>query len=58
MFGSIFALFVFIFLYLNNGTSNFVFFSDYLNLLNIEIIVFLLLFFGFCVKVPIVPFHI
>ena len=58
MLGSIFALFVFIFLYLNSGSSNFIFFSDYINYLDIEILVFLLLFFGFCVKVPIVPFHI
>ena len=58
MFGSIFALFVFIFLYLNSGSSNFIFFSDFINYLNLEVLFFLLLFFGFCVKVPIVPFHI
>lgn len=58
MFGSVFALFVFIFLYLSSGSSNFLFFFDIIYVLDYQLLFLLLLFFGFCVKVPIVPFHI
>lgn len=58
MFGSIFALFGFIFLYLSKGSSNFLFFFDSIYFENYQIIFFFLLFLGFSVKVPIVPLHI
>lgn len=56
--GSIFALFAFIFLYSNKGISNFVFLLNSVFLEEYQIILFLLLFFGFAVKVPIVPIHV
>ena len=40
------------------GSSNFLFFFDIKFLIEYQIIFFFLIFFGFCVKVPIVPFHI
>lgn len=58
MFGSIFALFGFIFLYFTTGSSNFLFFFDSIYMENYQILFFLFLFLGFSVKVPIVPLHI
>lgn len=56
--GSIFALSAFIFLYSNKGISNFLFLLNSIFLENYQIFLFLLLFFGFAVKVPIVPIHV
>lgn len=56
--GSIFALFAFIFLYSNKGISNFIFLLNSIFLEDYQIFLFLLLFFGFAVKVPIVPIHV
>jgi len=56
--GSIFALFAFIFLYSNKGISNFIFLLNSVFLENYQIILFLFLFLGFAVKVPIVPIHV
>lgn len=56
--GSVFALFAFIFLYSNKGVSNFVFLLNSLFIEDFQIILFLLLFLGFAVKVPIVPIHV
>jgi NADH:ubiquinone oxidoreductase subunit 4 (subunit M) len=58
MFGSIFTLFAFIFLYFSKGTSNFLFFFDLIFLNYYQFFLFFFLFLGFSVKVPIVPLHI
>jgi proton-translocating NADH-quinone oxidoreductase chain M len=56
--GSIFALFAFIFLYSNKGISNFLFFLNFFVLEYYQIVLFVLLFLGFAVKVPIIPIHV
>lgn len=56
--GSIFALSAFIFLYSNKGMSNFLFLLNSIFLENYQIFLFILLFLGFAVKVPIVPIHV
>jgi NADH:ubiquinone oxidoreductase subunit 4 (subunit M) len=58
MFGSIFTLFAFIFLYSSKGSSNFLFFFDVIFLNYYQFLLFFFLFLGFSVKVPIVPLHI
>ena len=55
--GSIFALFSFIFIFSNKGISNFLFLLNSVFLENYQILLFLFLFLGFSVKVPIVPLH-
>ena len=56
--GSIFSLFLFIYLYLCIGSTNFVFLTG-INLLAVnQKILFFFCFFGFSVKVPIVPLHL
>jgi NADH:ubiquinone oxidoreductase subunit 4 (subunit M) len=54
----VFALFAFIFLYSNKGVSNFIFLLNSLFIEDFQIVLFLLLFLGFAVKVPIVPIHV
>jgi NADH:ubiquinone oxidoreductase subunit 4 (subunit M) len=56
--GSIFALIAFIFIYSNKGASNFLFLLNSFFLEYYQIILFVLLFLGFAVKVPIVPLHV
>lgn len=56
--GSIFALFAFIFLYSNKGVSNFLFLLNSFFFEDYQIILFVFLFLGFAVKVPIVPIHV
>jgi proton-translocating NADH-quinone oxidoreductase chain M len=56
--GSIFALIAFIFIYSNKGASNFLFLLNSFFLEYHQIILFILLFLGFAVKVPIVPIHV
>jgi len=58
LFGSTFALLGFIILYFNKGTFSFVYFNNSIFLEHYQLILFLLLFFGFSVKVPIIPVHI
>lgn len=56
--GSALALLSFIILYFNKGTFNFIYFNNSLFLEQYQILVVLLLFFGFSVKIPIAPIHI
>jgi NADH:ubiquinone oxidoreductase subunit 4 (subunit M) len=56
--GSIFALVAFLFCYSSVGTSNFLYFYNFLFSEVYQIILFLLIFFGFSVKIPMVPVHI
>jgi len=58
LFGSIFALFSFFLLYSNKGLSNFLMLFDDFFFDSFQIILFLLLFLGFAVKIPIIPIHI
>jgi NADH:ubiquinone oxidoreductase subunit 4 (subunit M) len=58
LFGSIFSLFAIFFLYFNKGSSNYIFFFETIFNSNFQTLIFLFLFFGFAVKVPIVPLHI
>lgn len=56
--GSIFALFGFLILYLNKGSLNFVYFNYNIFLEYYQLLLVFFLFFGFSVKVPIMPIHI
>lgn len=56
--GSAFALFAFLLIYLNKGSFNFLFLNDNFFFENYHLLLILLLFFGFSVKVPIMPIHI
>jgi len=56
--GSIFALFAFIFLYSNKGISNYMFLLNSVFFEEYQIFIFILLFLGFAVKVPVVPIHV
>lgn len=56
--GSAFALFGFLILYYNKGSLNFIYLNNNFFLENYQLIIIILLFFGFSVKVPIVPIHI
>jgi proton-translocating NADH-quinone oxidoreductase chain M len=56
--GSALALFGFLILYLNKGSLNFIYFNNTIFLENYQVLLVFLLFFGFSVKVPIVPMHI
>jgi NADH-ubiquinone oxidoreductase chain 4 len=56
--GSALALLSFIILYFNKGSFNFMYFNNSLFLEQYQILVVLLLFFGFSVKIPIAPVHI
>jgi len=58
LFGSIFALFVFFYFYFITGSSNFFYFIFSICLVDFKILCFMFLFFGFSIKVPIVPLHI
>lgn len=56
--GSIFSLFTFLFIYYSTGSTNFVFLTG-INLYIInQNILFFFCFFGFSVKIPIVPLHL
>jgi len=54
--GSIFALFGFLYLYSIYGSFNFIYYYS-LDLIEYKYLVFFFLFFGFSVKVPIIPLH-
>jgi len=56
--GSILALLSFIILYFNKGSFNFIYFNNSLFIEKYQILVVILLFLGFSVKIPIVPIHI
>lgn len=56
--GSAFALFGFLIILYIKGSLNFFFLNNLNFIENYQFILMLLLFFGFSVKVPIVPFHI
>jgi len=58
LFGSIFALFIFLYFYFITGSSNFFYFIFSINLIDFKLLCFLFLFFGFSIKVPIIPVHI
>lgn len=58
LFGSIFALFAFLYLYFIYGSSNFIYYYYSYNLIEYKWIIFIFLFIGFSIKVPIVPLHI
>jgi proton-translocating NADH-quinone oxidoreductase chain M len=58
LFGSIFALFAFLILYFNKGSLNFIYFNNTIFLEYYQILLIFLLFFGFSVKIPIMPIHI
>lgn len=58
LFGSIFSLFAFLFLYQCIGSTNFIFLTG-LNIKNINVsLLFIFCFIGFSVKIPIVPLHL
>jgi proton-translocating NADH-quinone oxidoreductase chain M len=56
--GSAFALFGFLILYFNKGSLNFIYFNNSIFLEHYQYLLILFLFFGFSVKVPIMPVHI
>jgi len=56
--GSMFGLFGFLFLFSVKGTSVFVYYVNSFFLDWEQIVLFILLFFGFSVKVPIIPMHV
>lgn len=56
--GSAFALLGFLILYLNKGSFNFTYFNYSIFLEYYQLILIFLLFFGFSVKIPIMPIHI
>jgi len=58
LFGSIFALFIFFYFYFITGSCNFFYFVFSIRLIDFKILCFMFLFFGFSIKVPIVPVHI
>jgi NADH:ubiquinone oxidoreductase subunit 4 (subunit M) len=58
LFGSAFALFGFLLLYFNKGSFNFIYLNNNIFFESYQLILILLLFFGFSVKVPIFPVHI
>lgn len=58
LFGSIFILFAFIFLFCNKGFSNFIYLIIPFFLENYHIILFFFIFGGFAVKVPIIGLHL
>jgi len=56
--GSVFVLLIILSIYFNKGSSSFDFFLNMYYLSNRQIIMVILLFLGFGVKVPIMPLHI
>lgn len=58
LFGSIFSLFTFLYLYFSVGSTNFVFLNGINFFLINQNILFFFCFFGFSVKIPIVPLHL
>jgi NADH-ubiquinone oxidoreductase chain 4 len=56
--GSAFALLGFLILYFNKGSFNFLYFNNCIFFESYQYLLIALLFFGFSVKVPIIPVHI
>lgn len=58
LFGSIFSLFTFLYLYFSMGSTNFIFLTGVNLFIENQNLLFFFCFIGFSVKVPIVPLHL
>jgi proton-translocating NADH-quinone oxidoreductase chain M len=56
--GSVFILTSILYIYINIGSSSFIYIINLHLFLNKQILIFLILFLGFGIKIPIVPLHI